>query len=111
MFLGTETLRRSRRHAEDFGDVGVATFDNPAGENGPTIQDGKSFAAQRRRQRGSSAPNLFGQFNDKTAIEADRTGGPCDGNVYFATRASPATVVCGIQFVRSTDHGRRSATR
>ena len=23
-------------------------------------------------------------FNDKTAIEADRTGGACDGNVYFS---------------------------
>ena len=39
---------------------------------------------QRDRGKGSSAPNLLGKFNDKTAIEADRTGGCCDGNVYFA---------------------------
>jgi hypothetical protein len=34
--------------------------------------------------KGASAPNLLGKFHDKTAIEVDRTGGSCDGYVYYA---------------------------
>src|ERR671934_1221142 len=58
---------------------------------------------------GSSAPNLLGVFHDKTAIEVDRTGGPCDGNVYFAwarfTGNTPNGFNSSVYFVRSTDHG------
>jgi hypothetical protein len=55
--------------------------------------------------RGSSAPNLLGKFNDKTSIEVDRTGGACDGNVYFSWSRFTGNGGVGIYFVRSTDHG------
>src|SRR5207249_502931 len=46
---------------------------------------------------------------DKTAIEVDRTGGACDGNVYFAwarfTGGGPSGFNSSVYFVRSTDHG------
>ena len=59
-----------------------------------------SFAPEIVAQ-GSSAPNLLGKFNDKTAIEADRTGGACDGNVYYAWSRSPGKVgQSNIYFVR-----------
>jgi hypothetical protein len=54
--------------------------------------------------KGSSAPNLNGKFNDKTAIEVDRTGGSCDGDVYFAwSRFTNGG--SNIYLSRSTDHG------
>jgi len=54
---------------------------------------------------GSSAPNLLGKFHDKTAIEADRTGGTCDANVYFAWSRFTGIGNSNIYFSRSTDHG------
>src|SRR5919197_901488 len=54
---------------------------------------------------GSSAPNLLGVFHDKTAIEVDRTGGSCDGNVYFSWSRFNGNGANEIYFVRSTDHG------
>ena len=62
-------------------------------------------SAPRSWRSGSSAPNLLGKFNDKTAIEADRTGGACDGNVYFAWSRFTGKRQSNIYFVRSTDHG------
>src|SRR5829696_8882896 len=89
-----------------FGDVWVARFDNPAGESGNTIQDGKRYRGTSIVARGSSAPNLLGIFHDKTAIEADRTRGSCDANVYFSwSRFAGAAGVNAIYFARSTDHG------
>jgi hypothetical protein len=45
-------------------------------------------------------------FNDKTAIEADRTDGGCEGNVYFAwSRFSGNAGNVSIYLSRSTDHG------
>jgi hypothetical protein len=56
--------------------------------------------------QGSSAPNLLGKFNDRTSIEADRTGTTCDGNVYFSwSRFSGNNGGVAIYFSRSTDHG------
>ena len=56
--------------------------------------------------KGSSAPNLLGKFNDKTAIEADRTTSPHDGNVYFSwSRFTGNRGDVSIYFSRSTDHG------
>ncbi len=54
---------------------------------------------------GSSAPGLLGVFHDKTAIEADHTGGRCDGTVYFAWARFSAAKGSNIYYVRSTDHG------
>src|SRR5439155_169668 len=69
---------------QTFGDVWVATYENPAGSGGATLNDGKEFKTSVDVAEGSAAPNLLGKFHDKTSIEVDRTGGQCDGNVYFA---------------------------
>src|SRR5260370_24182934 len=59
---------------------------------------------------GWAGGNLLGKFHDKTSIEVDRAGGPCDGNVYFAwarfTGGGSNGFNSSIYFVRSTDHGR-----
>ena len=88
-----------------FGDVFVAVYDNPGGPGGATINDGKRFVRSEIVNRGSSAPNLLGVFNDKTAIEADRTGGSCDGTVYFAWSRFTGNGTNNIYIARSTDHG------
>jgi hypothetical protein len=106
VFLGTETSDDPAGTAKTFGDVGVATFENPAGPGGPTAQDGKEFKRAVVVDRGSSAPNLLGQFNDKTAIEVDRTGGACSGNVYFSYSRFTGNGGVAVEFTRSTDHGR-----
>ena len=49
-----------RRNPKTFGDVWVATFDNPGGPNGATINDGKRYVGRDRR-KGRSAPNLLGE--------------------------------------------------
>src|SRR5205085_3093563 len=93
-----------------FGDVWVATYENPAGVNGATTNDGKKFVRSLDVAQGSAAPNLLGKFHDKTAIEVDRTGGACNGNVYFAwarfTGNTPNGDNSSVYFVRSTNHGR-----
>src|SRR4030095_10009395 len=92
------------------GEVCVATYDNPAGPGGATINDGKHFVQSVDVALGSAAPNLLGKFHDKTAIEVDRTGGACDGTVYFAwarfTGNTPNGFNSSVYIVRSTDHGR-----
>ena len=83
---------RPGRHQKTFGDVWVATFDNPDGPSGATVNDGKEFKRSVTVvAQGSSAPNLLGMFQDKTAIEADRTIERLRGNVYFANSSSTAT--------------------
>jgi hypothetical protein len=105
-FFGSETSGDPAGSAKTFGDEFVARYRNPQGENGPTSSDGLEYYGTTVVAKGSSAPNLLGKFPDKTAIEADRTGGPCDGNVYFAySRFSGNAGGVGIYFTRSTDHG------
>src|SRR5438034_4087162 len=84
VFMGSESSDDPAGSKKTFGDVWVARFDNPDGEAGNTLNDGKRFLGSEVVAKGSSAPNLLGVFHDKTAIEADHTGGRCDGNVYFA---------------------------
>jgi len=109
LFAGSESSTDPAGTAKTFGDVWVGTYENPQGENGPTVDDGKKFVRSLDVARGSAAPNLLGKFHDKTAIEVDRTGGSCDGNVYFAwarfTGGSSNGVNSSVYFVRSTDHG------
>ena len=106
LFMGSESSGDPAGSAKTFGDEWVAVFDNPGGESGPSINDGKRFQGSQVVAKGSSAPNLLGKFHDKTSIEADRTGGPCDANVYFAwSRFSGNAGDVAIYFVRSTDHG------
>jgi hypothetical protein len=105
-FFGSETSGDPAGSAKTFGDEFVARFRNPQGEDGPTNRDGLEYYGTTVVAKGSSAPNLLGKFTDKTAIEADRTGGACDGNVYFAySRFSGNAGGVGIYFTRSTDHG------
>lgn len=105
VFLGSESSGDPSGTKKTFGDVWVASFDNPGGENGSTLNDGKRFVGSTIVQRGSSAPNLLGRFQDKTSIEADRTGGRCDANVYFAWASFNGNGSNQIYLSRSTDHG------
>jgi hypothetical protein len=91
--------------------VWVATYENPQGPGGASINDCKEFIRSIDVAQGSAAP-AAGLFHDKTAIEADRTGGPCDGNVYFAWARFTGDIFSGpngfnssVYFVRSTDYG------
>jgi hypothetical protein len=104
LFAGSESSDDPAGTKKTFGDVWVATYQNPAGPGGATGNDGKEFARSEIVAKGASAPNLLGKFQDKTAIEADRTGGSCDGNVYFAW-ARFTTTASNIYLSRSTDHG------
>src|SRR5690349_10510884 len=83
---------------------------SPKGPSGSKRNDGKEFVRSLDVAKGSAAPNLLGKFHDKTAIEVDRTGGPCDGNVYFAWARFTGNTTNGdnssVYFVRSTNHGR-----
>ena len=106
VFMGSESSEDPAGSAKTFGDEWVAVFDNPGGEAGASINDGKRYRGTTVVAKGSSAPNLLGKFHDKTSIEADRTGGRCDANVYFAwSRFSGNAGDVAIDFARSTDHG------
>jgi hypothetical protein len=104
VYFGAESSDDPAGSKKTLGDVWVARFDNPAGTGGATINDGKRFLGSVIIAQGASAPNLAGKFNDKTAIQADRTGGACDGNVYFSWSRFTGNS-SNIYFSRSTDHG------
>jgi hypothetical protein len=105
-FFGSESSGDPAGTAKTFGDVFVARFRNPDGTDAPdTSRDGLEYYGTTVVARGSSAPNLLGVFHDKTSIEADRTGGSCDGNVYFSWSRFNGNGSNAIYFSRSTDHG------
>jgi hypothetical protein len=105
-FFGSETSGDPAGTAKTFGDAMVARFRNPDGPDAAdTTKDGLEYYGTTVVAHGSSAPNLLGVFHDKTAIEADRTGTACDGNVYFSWSRFNGNGVNAIYFVRSTDHG------
>jgi hypothetical protein len=108
LFAGSESSTNPEKPTQTSGDVWVATYENPAGSGGATLNDGKEFVTSVDVAQGSAA--FVGKFHDKTAIEVDRTGGACDGNVYFAwarfTGGGSNGFNSSIYFVRSTDHGR-----
>ncbi|MEA2620175.1 MAG: hypothetical protein QOC97_948, partial [Chloroflexota bacterium] len=106
VFMGSESSDDPAGSKKTFGDVWVARYDNPGGPSATnTANDGKRFLGSSLVSKGSSAPNLLGVFNDKTSIEADRTGGTCDGNVYFAWSRFTGNGTNNIYLSRSTDHG------
>jgi hypothetical protein len=105
LFAGSESSDDPAGTLKTFGDVWVATYENPEGENGDTLKDGLEFKRSEVVARGVSAPYLLGKFNDKTAIEVDRTSGSCDGNVYFSWSRFTGNGGVAIYFSRSTDHG------
>ena len=108
LFAGSESSVNAEKPKQTAGDVWVATYENPGGENGATTDDGKEFLRSLAVAHGSASPTA-GLFHDKTAIEVDRTGGSCDGNVYFAWARFSGGGSNGfnssVYFVRSTDHG------
>jgi len=105
-FFGSESSDDPAGTPKTFGDVWVARFGNPGGSNATdTTKDGLAYQGTTLVARGASAPNLLGKFNDKTAIEADRTGGSCDGNVYFSWSRFTGNGGVAIYLVRSIDHG------
>src|SRR6266487_2929760 len=105
-FFGSESSDDPAGTLKTFGDVWVARYRNPDGADAPTTaRDGLEYYGTTVVARGSSAPNLLGKFNDKTSIEVDRTGGACDGNVYFSWSRFTGNGGVGIYFSRSTDHG------
>jgi hypothetical protein len=113
-YFGSESSDDPAGSLKTFGDVWVGRYRNP---NSPsdasftTLDDGKEFAYSSIVARGSSAPFLLGKFNDKTAIEADRSG-ECPGrsgtgNVYFAySRFVGNAGGSSIYFSRSTNQSR-----
>jgi hypothetical protein len=105
VFFGSESSADPAGSPKTFGDVFVATFDNPDGPDGDTLNDGKRFVGSAIVNRGSAAPNLLGLFNDKTSINADRTGTSCDGVVYFAWSRYTSNGSNNVYISRSTDHG------
>jgi hypothetical protein len=105
VYMGSESSGDPAGTKKTLGDVWVAVFDNPGGVNGATIDDGKRFVRSEIVARGSSAPNLLGKFHDKTAIEVDRTGGTCDGTVYFSWTRFTGNGGVAIYLSRSTDQG------
>jgi hypothetical protein len=113
-YFGSESSDDPAGSLKTFGDVWVGRYRNPTNPADPsftTLNDGKEFAYSNIVARGSSAPFLLGKFNDKTAIEADRSGA-CPGqrgtgNVYFAySRFVGAGGGSSIYFSRSTDQSR-----
>src|SRR5206468_3811618 len=63
LFAGSEASDDPAGSRKTFGDVWVATYDNPDGPTGITLNDGKRFVGSVIVNRGSSAPNLLGVFN------------------------------------------------
>jgi hypothetical protein len=105
-FFGSESSGDPAGTAKTFGDVFVARYRNPDGPDAPTTtRDGLEYYGSTVVAHGSSAPNLLGVFHDKTAIEADRTGSSCDGNVYFSWSKFNGNGANAVYFSRSTDHG------
>jgi hypothetical protein len=110
-FFGSESSDDPAGTPKTFGDQWVARFRNPGGPDAAdTTKDGLQYLGTTVVAKGSSAPNLLGKFNDKTAIEADRTGGPCDGFVYYSWSRFTGNGGVAIYFVRSTDHGATFST-
>jgi hypothetical protein len=106
-FFGAESSDDPAGTPKTFGDVWVARFVPASGEAAGDHPDGKAYAGTTVVAHGSSAPNLLGKFNDKTAIEADHNSdGRCDNNVYFSwSRFSGNAGGVAIYFARSTNHG------
>ncbi|PZS26234.1 MAG: hypothetical protein DLM58_21060 [Pseudonocardiales bacterium] len=102
LFAGSESSDDPAGSKKSFGDVFVARYRN---SGGGFANDGKRFAGSTIVARGSSAPNLLGVFNDKTAIEVDRTSGSCAGTVYFSYSRFTGNGGVALYLARSTDHG------
>ena len=104
-FFGSESSDDPAGTPKTFGDSLRRALRQPGRPERGHTPDGLKYDGTTVVAKGSSAPNLLGKFNDKTAIEADRTGGRCDGNVYFSCSRFTGNNGVSIYFSRSTDHG------
>jgi len=111
LFAGAEASEDPAGTPKGFGDVWVASYENPGGSAGNTLNDGKEFKRSVTVAKGSSAPGTGGKFNDKTSIEADRTNSACEGNVYFSWSSYNGNGGNTVNFSRSTDHGQTFSNR
>ena len=102
LFAGSESSGDPAGSKKSFGDVFVARYTNSGGD---FANDGKRFAGSTIVAKGSSAPNLLGVFNDKTAIEVDRSSSACAGTVYFSYSRFTGNGGVALYLARSTDHG------
>ena len=76
VFMGSESSDDPAGTMKTFGDVWVGDLRQPRRRRRRDASTTASSSCGREIvAKGSSAPNLLGKFNDKTAIEADRTGG------------------------------------
>jgi hypothetical protein len=107
VFMGSESSGDPEQPNKENGDVWVARYANPDGPAGDPQNDGLAYEGTQTVGVGSAAFN--GKFNDKTAIEADRTDSSCRGNVYFSwsrfTGDGSNGYNASVYFSRSTDHG------
>jgi len=108
-YFGAEASGSETSFKKTNGDIWVARYQNPGGPSGAPANDASLFSYSRTIAQGSQAPNLLGKFNDKTAIEADRSGA-CGGAVYFAFARFTAGKISAIWFTRSTDQGNTWST-
>ncbi|HZN18563.1 MAG TPA: hypothetical protein VFB84_10330 [Micromonosporaceae bacterium] len=81
------------------GDVWVATYANRPHPSGYPKDYLRTVVVAR------GVPALAGPFQDKPELEADRTGGRYDGNVYICWSRFVGAGRTKIQFARSTDSG------
>src|SRR3954453_16467131 len=63
-FFGSESSDDPAGTPKTFGDVWVARFRNPQGPAGLSTRDGLEYYGTTVVEKGSSAPNLLGKFND-----------------------------------------------
>jgi hypothetical protein len=85
------------------GDVWVATYANTPHPSGYPKDYLRTVVV------GTGTPALSGIFDDKPAMEVDRTGGPNDGNVYICWSRFVGAGRTQIFFSRSTDSGQTFA--
>jgi hypothetical protein len=107
LFMGSEASGNRFHPNQASGDEWVARFVNPDGPSGDPANDGLLYQGTETVAKG--AGSFTGKFNDKTAIEADRTQSTCAGNVYFSWSRFAGGGSNGfnaaVYFSRSTDHG------
>jgi len=110
VFLGSESSDDPAGSKKTFGDVWVARFENPAGETGNTLNDGKLYTGTSLVASGSSAPNLLGKQNIGNVQDPDIsvTG---NGHVYvtFDMGATNSGQVDSVGIAKSSDCGRTFA--
>ena len=112
LFFGSESSDDPAGTQKTFGDVWVATYDNPGGPTARPKNDGKRFARPVVVNRGSSAPEPARQVQrqDGDRGRPHRTAAATTTSTSRG-RASPATAAATIYFSRSTDHGATFSTR